>query len=76
MSSVNVNFPDDLRHEIADRVAERGITESQWLEEAAREKLTSDAELKQLELRAVRGSRAAFERVLAKVPDVDPSPGD
>ena len=34
------------------------------------------AQLEYLQARAARGSRAAYERVLAKVPAVEPAPGD
>jgi hypothetical protein len=50
--------------------------ESAWVAEAVREKLAACAELEYLEGRAARGSQEAFARVLAKVPAVEPIPGD
>lgn len=76
MSTISVELPEDLRVVVADRLARRGISESAWVEEAVREKLAADAELEALAVRATRGNRAAFERILAKVPDVPPDPGD
>ena len=76
MSLMRVELPEGLRAEVAGRVARLGISESAWLEEAVREKLAADAEREYLEGRAARGDRAAFERVLAKVPASDPLSGD
>lgn len=76
MSALRVELPDKLRVEVADRLAQRGISESAWVEEAVREKLAADAELEALTLRAACGNQAAFERILARVPDAKPEPGD
>ena len=76
MSALLVELPEGLRAEVAGHVAQRGISESAWVEEAVREKLAADAELEYLALRAARGNRGAFEQVLAKVPAADPLPGD
>ena len=76
MSVFQVELPEGLRAEVAGRLAQRGISESAWVEEAVREKLAADAEMEYLAVRAARGDRAAFERVLAKVPAADPLPGD
>ena len=76
MSALRVELSEELRFELADRLARRGISESAWVEEAVREKLAADAELEALAVRASRGNRAAYERILGKVPDVPPDPGD
>ena len=44
--------------------------------EAVREKLAACAELEYLEGRAARGQAEAYARILAKVPPVEPMPGD
>ena len=76
MSAFRVELPEELRVEVADRLARRGISESAWVEEAGREKLAADAESEALAVRASRGNRAASERILGRVPDVPPDPGD
>jgi len=76
MSALLVDLPQDLRAELAARAARRGISESAWLEEAVRERLAAAAELEYLEQRAARGSRDAFQHILAKVPPTEPMPGD
>jgi hypothetical protein len=76
MNEFVVELPDELRAEIARRVGQGPGGESAWVAEAVREKLAACAELEYLEGRAARGSQEAFTRVLAKVPAVEPMPGD
>jgi hypothetical protein len=76
MSAFVVELPEELRAVVVERIRARGLTESAWVEEAVREKLAADAQLESLKARAARGDRAAFERVLAKVPAVEPVAGD
>lgn len=52
------------------------MSEADRLAEAAREKLAAARELAYLAERAGRGSRAEYERVLDRVPDAPPEPGD
>ena len=76
MNALRVELPEELRAEVAGRVARRGISESAWVKAAVREKLAADAKFEYLAARAARAKRGAFERVLAKVPAADPMPGD
>jgi hypothetical protein len=76
MSVFRVELPEELRAEVAKRIARTGVTESAWVETAVREKLAADAQLEFLEARAARGDRQAFERVLGKVPAENLLPGD
>ena len=76
MSELRIELPPDVRAEVTRRVGGDSAAESAWVADAVRERLAALAQLEYLEARAARGSRAAFERVLAKVPSVDPRPGD
>lgn len=76
MSGFNVELPAELQAEVARRSTQKPGGESAWVADAVREKLAACAQLDYLEGRAARGSRAAYERVLGKVPAVDPVPGD
>ena len=76
MSSFQVLLPAELRAEIARWVGHGSENESVWVADAVREKLAACAELGYLQSRAARGSREAYARVLAKVPAVEPMPGD
>jgi hypothetical protein len=76
MSGFTVELPAELQAEVARRASRQPGGEAAWVADAVREKLAACAELEYLEERAARGSREAYERVLAKVPAVEPVPGD
>ena len=76
MNSFVVELPVELRAEVARRAAQEQGGESAWVADAVREKLAACAQLEYLEGRAARGSREAYDKVLAKVPAVSPAPGD
>ena len=76
MSGFMVELPAELQAEVARRASQNPGGESAWVAEAVREKLAACAQLEYLEARAARGSREAYQRVLAKVPAADPVPGD
>lgn len=76
MNGFIVELPAELQAEVARRASQKPGGESAWVAEAVREKLAACAQLEYLEARAARGNREAYERVLAKVPAVEPVPGD
>jgi len=76
MNAFVVELPPELKPEVARRAGQTPGAESAWVADAVREKLAACAELEYLERRAAKGSRDAYERVLAKVPATDPMPGD
>jgi hypothetical protein len=76
MNSFVVQLPPELQPEVARRASQKSGGESAWVADAVRDKLAACAELEYLEARAGRGSREAYERVLAKVPAIEPMPGD
>jgi hypothetical protein len=76
MKSYVVELPPELQVEVARRASQKPGGESAWVADAVREKLAACAQLEYLEARAARGSQDAYERVLAKVPAVEPVPGD
>src|SRR4051794_37215815 len=76
MNGFTIELPAELQAAVSQRASRQPGGESAWVADAVREKLAACAELKYLEARAARGSRGAYERVLAKVPAVEPVPGD
>ena len=73
---MNVNIPESLRLRAESLAQEDGVTLDQFIATALAEKvavLDADTYIQQ---RAARGSRDTFERVLAKVPDVQPEAHD
>jgi hypothetical protein len=76
MSELRIELPADVRAAVASRTGGDPAAEAAWVAEGIRERLTALGEVEYLEARAARGSREAFERVLAKAPAVAPVPGD
>jgi len=76
MSNFVVELPAELQAEVARRASQNPGGESAWVADAVREKLAACDQLEYLEARGARGSREAYQRVLAKVPAVEPVPGD
>ena len=76
MSVFVVELPAELQAEVARRASQKPGGESAWVADAVREKLQACAQLEYLEARAARGSREAYDGVLAKVPAAPPMPGD
>jgi hypothetical protein len=76
MSALEVNIPESLRLRAEALASDDGIALDQFIATALAEKVAVlDAE-SYIRERAVRGSREKFERVLAKVPDLEPESGD
>lgn len=76
MSNFVVELPPELQAEVARRASNNPGGESAWVADAVREKLAACDQLEYLEARGARGSREAYDRVLAKVQAVEPVPGD
>jgi hypothetical protein len=73
---LQIELPDDVREEVARRTGGDQATAARWVADAVRERLTALREMEYLEERAARGSREAFDRVLAKAPPSPPVPED
>jgi hypothetical protein len=76
MSALSLELPDSLRRAVARLAREEGISINQVISTAVAEKLSALRTAEILGERASRGSRNAFERVLARVPSGAPLPGD
>jgi hypothetical protein len=76
MSTMSVRLPESL-HEKAREMAEReGVSINQLVTTALAEKLSALLTEEYLAQRAERGRREKYDRVLAKVSDRPPIPGD
>lgn len=76
MKGLFVELPQDLLEEVLRRAGKEPGGEAAWIAEAVREKLAACDQLEYLEQRGARGSRVRYERILAKVPEAEPTPGD
>jgi post-segregation antitoxin (ccd killing protein) len=72
MSSLNVQLPDSLYQTLQNLAQQDGISVDQFVATAVAEKISALATETYLEGLAQRGTRAKYEAVLAKVPDVEP----
>ena len=76
MSALSVEFPEDVRSEIARRAGNDPAQESAWVIAAVRDKLAACAQRDYLEERARRATPGDFREVLSKVKPNPPMPGD
>ena len=76
MNGLVIDLPPDVRAEVDRRTGHDPDAAAAWMADAVRERLAACAQLDYLDARAARGSREAFDRVLAKVPATDSVPGD
>jgi len=76
MSNLSLRLPDSL-HETAKQLAQDDhISVNQFVTVAVAEKIAALLTEDYLEVRARRGSRAKFEDILSRVPDVEPDEED
>ncbi len=76
MSNLSLRLPDSL-HETAKELAKHDhISVNQFVTVAVAEKIAALMTEDYLEQRAQRGSRAKFEEILSRVPDVEPEEYD
>jgi len=76
MSTLNVNIPESLRRRAQSLAQDDGVPLDQFIATALAEKvavLDADSYIRE---RAARGNREKFDRVLSKVPDVEPEEHD
>lgn len=76
MSKLSLRLPDSL-HETAKQLAKHDhISVNQFVTVAVAEKISALMTEEYLEQRAQRGSRAKFEEIMSRVPDVEPEEYD
>lgn len=76
MSTLNVNIPESLHRRAQSLAQDDGVPLDQFIATALAEKvavLDADSYIRE---RAERGSREKFDRVMSKVPDVEPEAQD
>ena len=76
MSTLSLRLPKSLHKQLKELAKQEGISINQFISTAVAEKMSALLTEEYLEKRARRGSREKFERVLAKVPDVEPDAED
>ena len=76
MSTLSLRLPESLHNQLRRLARHEGISINQLVASAAAEKVAALTTEQYLEERARRGSREKFRAVLARIPDVPPSPED
>lgn len=76
MSTMSLRLSDSMHQRLKDWAQKDNISINQFITSAVTEKLAALSTLEYLEARAKRASRASFDAVLAKVPDVEPITAD
>jgi predicted transcriptional regulator len=76
MTTLSIRVPDSLHRAIKELATKDGYSMNQFLITAAAEKLSALETVDYLRHRAERANMKDFDRLLARVPDCDPDPGD
>ena len=76
MSTFNVNIPESLHRRAQSLAQDDGVPLDQFIATALAEKVAVLDADSYIRARAARGSREKFDRVLAKVPEVEPEARD
>jgi len=76
MSTLSLRLPASLHHKIRELSERDEVSINQFIATAVAEKAAALLTVEYLEARGRRGSRTQFDRILARVPDVSPMPGD
>ena len=76
MSALSVRLPESLHKQVKTLAKDEGMSINAFVTSAVAEKLAALMTEEYIAERAARGNREAFERVLAKVPDVEPAEED
>ncbi len=76
MSSLSVRLPDSLHDKVREMARRDGVSINQFIATAVAEKTSALLTVDYLEQRARRADPDIFGRMLSRVPNVPPLPGD
>jgi hypothetical protein len=76
MSSLSLRLPDSLHRKIRELAEREDISINQFIATAVAEKAAALLTVEYLQERGRRGDPKLVDRILSKVPDVPPVPGD
>ncbi|HEX7183021.1 MAG TPA: toxin-antitoxin system HicB family antitoxin [Thermoanaerobaculia bacterium] len=76
MATLSIRLPDSLHRHLKDLARKEKVSINQLISTAVAEKMSALMTEDYLEALAQQGDRAAFDRVLAKVPAGPPDPWD
>jgi hypothetical protein len=76
MSALNLRLPESVHQHIREIARREGVSINQFISTAVSEKISAIMTEEYLENRARKAKKGAFKRVLGRVPDRTPLPGD
>lgn len=76
MATLSLRLPDSIHRQLKHLADQENVSINQLISTAVAEKVSALMTVDYLEALAREGRREAFDRVLAKVPDVEPEPWD
>ena len=76
MSALSLRLPDSIHRHIREIAKREGVSINQFISSAVAEKISAIMTEEYLETRAQRAKKGAFRKILDKVPDREPLPGD
>lgn len=76
MSTLSLRLPNSLHRQVRELARREGVSINQLITTAVAEKMAALMTVEYLAERAARGSREAFDAVLARVPDAEPDVAD
>lgn len=76
MSAISLRLPASIHKKVRELAKKEGVSINQFISTALAEKLSALLTAEYLETRGRRGSRAKFNKVLAKVKDIKPDEED
>ena len=76
MSSLSLRLPDSIHRHIKEIAKREGVSINQFISSAVTEKVSALMTEDVLEARAKKAPRGGLKRILDKVPDRPPVPGD
>ncbi|MDF5713372.1 MAG: CopG family transcriptional regulator [Rhizonema sp. NSF051] len=76
MSSYPLELPEELMQEVRHLAEVNQVSLDQWLITVIQRYVAAERSLNQLRLAAQAADYERFDQILARVPDVNPMPGD
>lgn len=76
MSSLSLRLPESLHRKLRELAEREDVSINQFIATAVAEKAAALLTVDYLAERGDRADRGLFERLLSRVPDVPPAPGD
>ncbi len=76
MSALSLRLPESIHRHIKEVAKAEGVSINQFISSAVSEKISALMTEDYLKNRAKRAKKGSFRKILAKVPDRKPLPGD